>query len=51
VTGALSILDLAVQRGLADFAQAAEQLRQTSFGVPQPLLAAPLEKHKEKGNG
>lgn len=34
VTGTLAILDLAAQRGLADFAQAVGQLRQTSFRVP-----------------
>jgi predicted nucleic acid-binding protein len=48
VTGTLGILDLAAQRGLADFAQAVEQLRQTNFRVPQALLDALLEKHKEK---
>jgi predicted nucleic acid-binding protein len=48
VTGTLGILDLAAQRGLADFAQAAEQLRQTSFRVPQALLDLLLEKHNEK---
>jgi predicted nucleic acid-binding protein len=49
VTGTLGILDLAAQRGLADFAQAVEQLRQTNFRVPQALLDALLEKHKKKG--
>lgn len=48
VTGTLGILDLAAQRGLAKFAQAVEQLRQTNFRVPQALLDALLEKHKEK---
>jgi predicted nucleic acid-binding protein len=48
VTGTLGILDLAAQRGLAEFAQAVEQLRQTNFRVPQALLDALLEKHKEK---
>ena len=48
VTGTLGILDLAAQRGLAEFAQAVEQLRQTNFRVPQTLLDALLEKHKEK---
>lgn len=43
------ILDLAQQRGLADFAQAVERLRQTSFRAPHALLDALLEKHKEKG--
>ena len=48
VTGTLGILDLAAQRGLAEFAQAVEQLRQTNFRVSQALLDALLEKHKEK---
>jgi predicted nucleic acid-binding protein len=46
VTGTLGILDLAAQRGLAEFAQAVERLRQTNFRVPQTLLDALLEKHK-----
>jgi predicted nucleic acid-binding protein len=48
VTGTLGILDLAAQRGLAEFAQTVEQLRQTNFRVPLALLDALLEKHKEK---
>jgi predicted nucleic acid-binding protein len=48
VTGTLGILDLAAQRGLADFAQAVNQLRQTTFRVPQTLLDALLEKNKEE---
>jgi len=51
VTGTLGILDLAAQRGLADFAQAVDQLRQTSFRVPEALLDALLKKHKEKKEG
>ena len=47
VTGTLGILDLAAQRGLADFAQAVNQLRLTNFRVPQALLDALLEKHEE----
>jgi predicted nucleic acid-binding protein len=49
VTGTPGILDLAAQRGLADFAQAVEQLRLTNFRFPHALLDALLEKHKEKG--
>jgi predicted nucleic acid-binding protein len=48
VTGTLGVLDLAAQRGLADFAQAVEQLRRTNFRVPQALLDVLLEKHKER---
>jgi predicted nucleic acid-binding protein len=48
VTGTLGILDLAAERGLADFAQAVERLRQTNFRVPQALLDALLEKHQGK---
>jgi hypothetical protein len=31
----LGILDLAAQRGLADFAQASERLRETNFRAPK----------------
>lgn len=48
VTGTLGILDLAAQRGLADFAQAVERLRRTNFRIPQAILDAVLKKHKEK---
>jgi len=48
VTGTLGILDLAAERGLADFAQAVERLRRTNFRVPRDLLDALLEKHQEK---
>jgi len=45
VTGTLGVLDLAAQRGLADFGQAVEHLRKTNFRVPQVLLDALLQKH------
>ena len=48
VTGTLGILDLAAQRGVAEFAQAVERLRQTNFRVPQALLDELLKKHKER---
>jgi len=48
VTGTLGILDLAAQRGVEEFAQAVERLRQTNFRVPQALLDELLEKHKER---
>ena len=48
VTGTLGILDLAAQRGLAEFAQAVEQLRQTNFRVPQAVLDGLIEKHRKK---
>jgi predicted nucleic acid-binding protein len=48
VTGTLGILDLAAQRGLAEFGQAVERLRETNFRVPQALLDTLREKHKEK---
>ena len=37
VTGTLGILDLAAQRGLAEFAQAVEQLRQTNLSMSPAL--------------
>ena len=48
VTGTLGILDLAADRGFADFAQAVERLRRTNFRVPRPLLDSLVEKHKRK---
>jgi len=48
VTGTLGILDLAAQRGLLDFAQAAEQLRHTTFRVPHALINALLKKFEEE---
>ena len=47
VTGTLGILDLAAQRGLADFTQAVERLRKTNFRVPRALLDALLEKYQD----
>jgi predicted nucleic acid-binding protein len=48
VTGTLGVLDLAAQRGLADFSQAVELLGRTNFRVPRSLLDALLERHKER---
>lgn len=47
VTGTLGVLDLAAQRGLADFVHAVETLRQTNFRVPEALLDALLERHNQ----
>jgi predicted nucleic acid-binding protein len=49
VTGTLGILDLAAERGLAEFAQAVGQLRRTNFRVPGDLLDELLEKHAQQG--
>lgn len=49
VTGTLGVLDMAAQRGLIDFGQAVERLRQTSFRIPEALLDSMLKKHA--GNG
>ena len=48
VTGTLGVLDLAAQRGLANFAQAVERLRLTNFRVSQAVLDALLKKHQER---
>jgi predicted nucleic acid-binding protein len=48
VTGTLGVLDLAARRGLADFAQAVGQLRQTNFRVSPALLDSLLEEHKKQ---
>ena len=45
VTGTLGVLDLAAQRGLVDFAQAAERLKRTTFRIPEPLLDSLMKKH------
>ena len=51
VTGTLGILDLAAQRGLTDFEQAVERLRQTNFRIPQAVLKALLERDRERKRG
>ena len=48
VTGTIGILDLAAERGLADFAQAVGRLRRTNFRRPETLLDALLKKHREE---
>jgi predicted nucleic acid-binding protein len=45
VTGTLGVLDLAAQRGLVNFAQAVNSLRQTTFRIPEALLDSLLKKH------
>jgi predicted nucleic acid-binding protein len=48
VTGTLGLLDLAAERGLADFAGAIRKLEGTSFRRPEALLQALLDKHKRR---
>jgi predicted nucleic acid-binding protein len=48
VTGTLGVLDLAAQRGLVNFAQAANRLRQTTFRIPEALLDSLMEKHAQQ---
>jgi predicted nucleic acid-binding protein len=45
VTGTLGVLDLAAQRGLVNFAQSINGLRQTTFRIPEALLDSLLKKH------
>jgi len=49
VTGTLGVLDLAAQRGLIHFAQAANRLRRTSFRIPGELLDSLMKKHAQQG--
>ena len=49
VTGTLGVLDIAAQRGLVDFAQAADRLRRTSFRISGALLDSLLRKHAQGG--
>lgn len=49
VTGTLEVLDLAAQRGLVNFAQAVDRLRQTTFRIPEALLDSLLKKHAQQG--
>jgi predicted nucleic acid-binding protein len=49
VTGTLGILDTEAQRGLLNFAQAIDSLRQTTFRVPEALLDSLLKKHGKEG--
>jgi predicted nucleic acid-binding protein len=51
VTGTLGVLDLAAHRGLVNFAQAVNHLRQTNFRILEALLDSLLGRHaKESGN-
>lgn len=45
VTGTLGVLDLAAQRGLSNFTESVERLRQTNFRIPYVLLDTLLQKH------
>jgi predicted nucleic acid-binding protein len=49
VTGTLGLLEMAAQRGLVDFAEAAERLRQTTFRSPETLLDLMLKRNSKKG--
>jgi len=46
-TGTLGLLDLAAERGLADFAQAIRALEGTMFRKPSALLESLLLKHNK----
>ena len=48
VTGTLSVLDIAADRGLIDFAEAIQRLETTTFRKPFSLLQALLDKHKTR---
>ena len=49
VTGTLGVLDLAAQRGLVNFAQAANRLRRTTFRIREELLDSLIKKHAQQG--
>ena len=49
VTGTLGLLEMAAQRRLVDFAEAAERLRQTTFRSPEALLDLMLKRNSKKG--
>ena len=49
VTGTVGVLDLAAQRGLVNFAQAANRLRRTNFRIPGELLDSLTKKHAQQG--
>jgi predicted nucleic acid-binding protein len=49
VTGTVGVVDLAAQRGLVNFAQAANRLRRTDFRIPGELLDSLTKKHAEQG--
>jgi hypothetical protein len=48
VTGTLGVLDIAADRGLVNFAQVVNRLRQTSFRIPQALLDSLMKKHAQQ---
>jgi predicted nucleic acid-binding protein len=49
VTGTLGLLEMAAQRGLVDFAEAAERLRETTFRSPEALLDLMLKRNSKEG--
>ena len=49
VTGTLGLLEMAAVRGLVDFAEAVERLRQTTFRSPEALLDLMLERNSKRG--
>ena len=49
VTGTVGVLDLAAQRGLVNFAQAANLLRRTNFRIPGELFDSLTKKHAQQG--
>jgi predicted nucleic acid-binding protein len=51
VTGTLGVLDAAAQRGLLNFAEAANRLRRTSFRAPEALLDSLTKSHTSERGG
>jgi predicted nucleic acid-binding protein len=47
VTGTLGLVEMAARRGLVDFAEAAERLRQTTFRSPEALLDLMLKRNSK----
>jgi predicted nucleic acid-binding protein len=48
VTGTLGVLDLAAERGIVSFAEAANRLRRTNFRIPEELLDSLMRKHAQQ---
>jgi predicted nucleic acid-binding protein len=50
VTGTLGLLEMAAQRGLVDFTEAVERLRETTFRSPEALLDLMLKRNSKKSD-
>lgn len=48
VTGTLGLLEMAAQKGLVDFVEAVERLKNTSFRSPAAVVEEMIQKHRRR---